>query len=272
LRRSWIPILIAAWSLVAAAASSHAAAAPPAVAAPGFTAARRAVAAPGDTAPPAVAPARGDTAGPAQEAAPVRVEEIVSRYNEGIRRVLGGVERLQVGQTIFEPQEDGSAKRACAILRYQRGEGMVRDETYSELVYPVGDYTLRSLAGPVLDLSEYRVEYAGMEEAEGVPCHLLEVTATARDYHHFDGSVWISSEDFAPVRIVGEVADPPFPAKHVTLDKVFAEGPHGLRLVRRHTGRGEFQFLFLTKRGERTIYYDDYDIEFVETAENSESE
>lgn len=213
-----------------------------------------------------VAPAAGVApAGPggAAEKA-IGVDEIVERYNEGVRRALAGIDSLRVAQTIFEPQDDGGTKRACAILSYRRGLGMVREETFSELTFPVGEYTLSSLVGPVLDRAAYRVEYAGLEEAEGVPCHRLEVTATTRDHRYFDGSMWVSEQNFSPVRIVGEVADPPFPAVEVTLQKVFAEGPHGLWLVRRHTGRGEFRVLFITKHGERTIYYDDYEIRFTE--------
>jgi hypothetical protein len=202
----------------------------------------------------------------------VAVEEILSRYNDGIVRALAGIETLRVAQTVFEPQDDGGTKRACAILSYRRARGMTREETYTELVYPVGEYTLSSLVGPLLDPATYDVEYAGVEEAEGVSCHRLEVTAIPRDFRHFDGSVWISIEGFAPVRIVGRVADPPFPAVEVTLDKVFALGPHGLRLVRRHTGRGEFRILFITKRGERTIYYDDYEAEFAEPSDGAEEE
>ena len=200
------------------------------------------------------------------------VEEILGRYNDGIRRVLAGIESLRVAQTIFEPQDDGSTKRACAVLNYARGLGMTREETFSELTYPVGEYTLSSLVGPDLDPSVYSVEYAGVDEQEGVPCHRLEVTATDRDCKHFDGSIWISTESFAPVRVVGEVADPPFPAKEIRLDKVFTEGPHGLWLVRRHRGRGEFRVLFISKQGERQIYYDDYEIEFAEPALGSSSE
>jgi hypothetical protein len=199
-------------------------------------------------------------------------EVILSRYNAGIRRVLDGIVNLSVAQTMFEPQDDGTTKRACAVLRYARGRGMVREETFSELTYPAGEYTLSSVVGPLLDPSEYRVEYADDEEAEGVLCHRLEVTATSRDYRHFDGSIWVSVESFGPVRITGRVADPPFPAREVTLDKVFVEEDHGLWLVRRHTGRGEFRLLFLTKRGERTIYYDDYIIEFQEPASESRAQ
>lgn len=206
----------------------------------------------------------GSAAGPS-----VGVDEILARYNEGVRRALDGIEGLRVAQTMFEPQDDGSTKRACAVLSYARGSGMTREETFSELSYPAGEYTLSSVVGPELDPSEYSIEYAGVEEQEGVLCHRLEVTATARDHSHFDGSIWISTESFAPVRIVGKVADPPFPAKEIRLDKIFALGPHGLWLVRRHVGEGEFRFFFIAKRGERRLYYDDYEVEFVEPPSGS---
>lgn len=243
------PLLLVAWLVAAAPAPAAQARMGCALVVPGDLVGRPTGAVGDSSGGPAVGPA-------------VDVEEILSRYNEGIHRTLAGIESLRVVQTIFEPQDDGSTKRACAILSYEGERGMVREETFSELAYPVGEYTLSSLVGPVLEPSGYSVEYAGVEEEEGVSCHRLEVTATSRDHKHFDGSVWISTENLAPVRIVGEVADPPFPAKEVRLDKLFAEGPNGLRLVRRHAGRGEFRILFVTKRGERTIYYDDYEIVF----------
>lgn len=257
MRRLLIPILLTACSVAAVSALPARAASPAAVVVSGDRGAE-------------VGEAAGDPPDAGVVEPPMSVEEIVDRYNEGVLRALAGVEGLRVAQTIFEPQDDGGTKRACATLSYEREHGMVRVETFSELVYPVGEYTLLSLVGPVLDRSTYNVQYTGMDEVEGVPCHRLEVTAISRDPKHFDGSIWISIESLAPVRIVGEVADPPFPAVEVSLDKVFAEGPHGLWFVRRHAGRGEFRVLFITKRGERTIYYDDYEVEFAEPPDDAE--
>jgi hypothetical protein len=213
----------------------------------------------------ATAPAPAAAGGVAAGTPPgTTLEEILRHYNEGIRRALAGIDSLRVAQTMFEPQDDGSTKRACAVLVYSRAHGMTRTETFSELIYPVGEYALTSVVGPELDPSAYSVEYAGLDEEEGVSCHRLEVTATDRDYRHFDGSIWISARDFAPVRVVGEVADPPFPAREIRLDKTFVPGPHDLWLVRSHRGWGEFKLLFISKRGERQIYYDDYVVEFSE--------
>lgn len=218
-----------------------------------------------DQVPVALEPVAAADSAPVSHSA-LGIGEILDRYNDGIRRALEGIESLRVAQTMFEPQDDGSSKRACAILTYERGAGMVREETFSEITYPAGEYTLSSLVGPRIDSSEYDIEYGGAEEQEGYACHRLDVTAAVRDHRHFDGSIWISSESFAPVRIVGAVADPPFPAKEIRLDKLFCPAHEGIWLVRRHIGRGEFSFLFASKRGERRLFYDDYDIRFVEPA------
>jgi len=212
---------------------------------------------------PALAgPERAAVEGTAVSDSAAGIGTILDRYNAGVRRVLEGIESLRVAQTMYEIEEDGITKRACAVLTYERGAGMVRDETFSEITYPVGVYTLSSLVGPLLDPSEYDIEYGGVEEEAGRACHRLEVTARVRDRGHFDGSIWISCEGAAPVRIIGAVADPPFPATEIGLDKLFSPGPAGVWLVRKHVGRGEFKFLFVSKRGERRLFYDDYEIRF----------
>ncbi len=71
--------------------------------------------------------------------------------------------------------------------------------------------------------------------------------------------------DLAPVRITGEVADPPFPVVLITLDKSFESGPGGLRLLRRHSGEVEVNLLLGTKRGLRHIFYDDYRVSTCDT-------
>ncbi len=259
MRRIGIPLLFVAWSVAAMQAPTAQAGTGHGLAVPGGVEAR--------------SPGTQDASSGVSVVETVdSVEEILGRYNDGIHRALAGIESLRVAQTIFEPQDDGSTKRACAVLSYGREHGLAREETFSELVYPAGEYALSSLIGPELDPSVYSVEYVGADEQEGVPCHRLEVTAITRDCRHFDGSIWISTESFAPVRIVGAVVDPPFPAKEIRLDKVFTEGPHGLWLVRRHRGHGEFRVLFISKQGERTIYYDDYEVEFAEPALGSSIE
>ncbi len=203
--------------------------------------------------------AEGDASGVEPAAAP-DIEHVLARYNEGIRRALEVIESLRVDQEMFEPQGDGSTKRATAVLSYEKGSEMTREETRSDLAHPAGDYSLRSLVGPVLERSEYDVEFEGVEEKEGHVCYRLSVVATVRDVDHFDGTVWISTETLGPVRIIGAVADPPFPVSEIRLDKAFQPGPGGLWLVRRHTGEVEVSLLFVKKRGVRHIFYDGYDV------------
>jgi hypothetical protein len=195
-------------------------------------------------------------AGRAQEEA-VDIGRLLRDYNAGIERAVSRIDSLSVRQLMYEPQEDGSNKRAEALLRYSRATGMTREVEHSEISHLVGKYTLQSLVGPVIDTMEYRVEYAGEEEQEGHLCYRLDLTALRRDADHFDGTVWVSVEEPGPVRIVGKVADPPFPAVEVLLDKAFEPGPEGIWLVRRHTGEAQVRLL-VTRRGTRHIFYEDY--------------
>jgi hypothetical protein len=202
--------------------------------------------------------------GPADGARPdtsrvsVPLEQILARYNARIERTLDAVDTLRVSQKMIEPQDDGTRKKASAILVYGRSTGMVREEISSELSHPAGDYTLASLIGPRLDPAEYAVELTGTEEIEGHDCYRVAVTAIERDRHHIDGTVWISTTGFAPVRIVGEVSDPPFPLVMIKLDKSFESREGGLWLLRRHTGEVEVSLMLAKKKGLRHIFYDDY--------------
>ncbi len=184
--------------------------------------------------------------------------DILTRYNALIVRERAIVESLRVEQTMIEPQDDGSTRTSEAVLVYTPADGMERREVFSEITHPAGDYTLDSLIGPELRPDEYDIRYAGRDSIAGEETYHLNVTATVRDRRHFDGDVWISTDGFAPVRITGKVADPPFPVVLITLDKSFETGPEGLRLLRRHSGEVEVNLLLGTRCGLRHIFYDDY--------------
>ncbi len=189
----------------------------------------------------------------------VDLAALLCEYNDGIEGALVAVESLRVEQMIFEPQADGSTKRARAVLSYSREGGMEREVTLSGVSHLLGRYTLMSLVGPVVDTADYAVEYLGVEEKEDHACHRVALEATTRDADHFDGTIWISVETPGPVRIIGTVADPPFPAVKVTLDKAFLPGPGGIWFVRRHTGEAEVKLL-VTRHGTRHIFYDAYEV------------
>ena len=189
-----------------------------------------------------------------------RAAEILAAYNAGIVEAMESIESLTVRQTIYEPQADGTTKRAEAVLNYTKGEGMDREEISSELSYPSGTYSLQSLVGPMIRRSEYDVAVWGPEEKDGVACYRLVVTARVRDVDHFDGTVWVSARSLAPTRITGAVADPPFPARRIWFDKSFAPVADDLWLVRRHSGEVQARLLLLEKRGTRHIFYEDYEV------------
>ena len=197
-------------------------------------------------------------AGDSSPATPT-VSEVLELYNAEISRSLAAVESLRVEQTFLEPQDDGSVKRVEAVLSYTTGGKVVREILRCELSHMVGNYTLQSLVGPHIYGSEYEAVLEGIEEKEGYACYRLALKALVRDADHFDGTVWISREQPGPVRITGAVADPPFPASDVRLDKAFELQPCGLWMVRRHTGEVEVS-LFGRRRGMRHIFYDGYDI------------
>lgn len=183
---------------------------------------------------------------------------VVERYNAGIRLAEGAVESLRVCQDMDEPQTDGTMRHARAVLSYTKGTGMERQVLSSDLAYPAGDYTLTSLIGPVLEMSEYDIRIEGVEAMGGVDCYHLVVEATERDKDHLDGDVWVARESFALVRIAGTVSAPPFPIAEIRLDKRFAPGPRGLSLLRSHTGEVRAGLVLGRKRGVRHINYREY--------------
>lgn len=183
-------------------------------------------------------------------------DAILAGYNAAIERALA-IDSLRVTQEMIEPQDDGTSRGATAVLVYSDGE-MRREEVRSTLRYPAGDYTLASLVGPFILDGEYDVELRGREMVEGQASYRLELTAIVRDSDHFDGTVWVADDGSGPVRIVGEVADPPFPALEIRLDKSFEPGPGGYRLLRRHTGEVRVSLLLGSKWGLRHIFYEGY--------------
>jgi len=200
-----------------------------------------------------VLPARAIDPGEAADAL-----SVVERYNACIRFAEGAVESLRVRQDMNEPQADGTMRQARAVLSYRRGKGMERLVLSSNLAYPAGEYTLASLIGPVLELPEYSVRLDGTDVVDGVDCYHLVVEAIERDKDHLDGDVWVSRASFAPVRIAGTVAAPPFPLAEIRLDKRFAPAPGGIALLRSHTGEVRTGLLLGRKRGIRHITYRDY--------------
>jgi len=190
------------------------------------------------------------------------VTQLLDAYNARIEATLESIARLTVRQEMIELQDDGSEHRETAILTYTAGEEMLREVVSSDLTYPSGEYRLESLVGPFISEDEYVVRFDGVEEHEGSECYLLSVEAVRRDSDHFDGRVWISIDDASVVRIVGEVADPPFPVTWIRLDKSFERHASGCRLLYRHTGEGEVSFIVARKKGKRHVFYEEYDVEF----------
>ena len=188
------------------------------------------------------------------------LEEVLEGYNANIRGAMAAIETLRVEQEMVEPTEEGGEKRALALLSYSRGEGMQREECSSDLGHPVGEYKLGSLVGPELLPGEYDVLLTGVEDMEGRWCYRLSVTATERDVEHFDGTVWVEVGSLGLVRIIGQVADPPFSIERITLDKAFEPVPEGLRLLRRHTGAIDIRLAFVRRHGVMHIFYTDYAI------------
>ena len=191
----------------------------------------------------------------------VDLASLIESYNLKIERTADAIDSLTVRQEMIEPQPDGSVRTATAVLAYGKGGEMQREELSSDLAYPAGEYRLQSLIGPLLAPAEYAVSLGGVEEMEGHRCYRLDVRALVRDADHFDGVVWISTADPGPVRIVGEVADPPFPAVWIRLDKTFERHPNGVWLLHRHTGEVEVSLLVARKKGLRHIFYEEYSIE-----------
>jgi hypothetical protein len=188
------------------------------------------------------------------------LEDVLEGYNANIRGAMAAIEALRVEQEMLEPTEEGGEKRALAALLYDRVEGMQREELSSDLGHPVGEYELRSLVGPELLRNEYDVLLAGVEDMEGRRCHRLSVTATRRDVEHFDGTVWVDVGSLGLVRIIGEVADSPFPIERIRLDKAFEPVPEGFWLLRRHTGEVDIRLGFIRRHGVMHIFYTDYAI------------
>jgi hypothetical protein len=203
-------------------------------------------------------------AGDAEETAPLGanpspdVREILRDYALYLDRATERISTLIVDQEMIEPQRDGEGKRSTAVLRYSRDEGMTRLEIASDIRYPAGNFTLQSLIGPKIPLAEYEAVLEGTEVLDGIATYRLHLTALERDVDHFDGRIWVSCEDSAPVRIVGRVSDPPFPVSEITLDKAFQRAPNGIWLLRRHSGEAEVGVLVARKRGLRHIFYDGY--------------
>ena len=194
----------------------------------------------------------------ALDASQERLASILERYNAAIDLATQSVDSLRVVQHMVEPQPDGGERSARAVLVYERSRGMTRRVITSNLSYPAGDYTLASLVGPGLDPSEYRIVLEAEEDVEGVPCYRLGVTALSRDVSHIDGTVWISRESPGPVRVVGLVADPPFPLAEIRLDKRFGPGPLGFAVLRCHAGEVRAGIVLGRKKGARTITYAGY--------------
>ena len=186
------------------------------------------------------------------------LEEVLEGYNANIHGAMAAIETLRVEQEMLEPAKEGGEKRALASLFYRRAEGMQREEFSSDLGHPVGEYELQSLVGPELLSGEYDVLLTGVEDMEGRRCHRLSVTATERDIEHFDGTVWVEVGSLGLVRIIGEVADPPFPVERIKLDKAFEPVPEGFRLLRRHTGEIDIRLAFVRRHGVMHIFYTDY--------------
>ncbi len=189
------------------------------------------------------------------------LDEVLNGYNARLQLTMTSIDSLWARQEMQEPTGKGEDKTAEAVLTYNRENGLHREELSSNLGHMTGEYTLRSLVGPELLHSEYSIGLDGVEVMEGYESYRLVVEAIKRDRDHFDGTVWVAVDDFGLVRAQGSVSDTPFPITRVTFDKAFEPGPHGLWLVRRHTGEAAGQVGFIKRKGTMHIFYFDYHVE-----------
>lgn len=179
-----------------------------------------------------------------------------NRYQDRARRL---VQNLKVTQLVVQQSGD-EARKEQAIVLYRPPEGVKRDVEWSNIGHPSNGFPLKHLIGFPIRESDYKVSLVGADTVRGHATYKLQIKPQPTDLKRVDGYLWVSTSDFGPVRVEGDMTNPPFPIKSLKMAWDYEPGISGLWMLKQDSTAAVAKIVFKTIKGQSVATYDHFEM------------
>jgi len=180
----------------------------------------------------------------------------VNRYQERARRL---VQNLRVVQLVVQQSGDEERKEQATVI-YHPPDDPKRDVQWSNIGHPTNGFPLKNLIGFPLQGADYKVSLVGTETIRGHATYKLQLKPLAGDEKRIDGFLWVSTSDYGPVRVEGDLTNTPFPIKSLKMVWDYEPGLSGLWVLKRDSTAAVAKIVFKTIKGQSVASYDHYEM------------
>lgn len=180
----------------------------------------------------------------------------VNRYQEQARKL---VRNLKVVQLVVQESAQQERKEQ-AVVTYRPPSDFDREVQWSNIGHPSNSFPLKHLIGFPLQKTDYAVSLVGTETVRGHATYKLQLKPMPGDERRVDGFLWVSSSDYGPVKVEGDMTNPPFPIKSLKMEWDYEPGPSGLWVLKRDSTDAMAKIVFKTIKGQSVATYDHYEL------------
>jgi len=187
------------------------------------------------------------------------IDKIVTeanRYQERTRRL---VQNLRVVQLVVQ-ESSREERKEQAVVVYRPPSDVKREVQWSNIGHPSNGFPLKHMIGFPLAKTDYEISLVGTETVRGHAAYKLQIRPAPGDGRRINGFLWVSASDFGPVRVEGDMTNPPFPVKSLKMAWDYEPGPSGIWVLRRDSTDAVAKIVFKTIKGQSVATYDHYEI------------
>lgn len=197
------------------------------------------------------------------------IDKIVAAVNQYHERARKLVQNLKVVQLVVQ-ESSKEERKEQAVVVYRPPSDVKREVQWSNVGHPVNGFPLKHLLGFPLLKTDYQVSLLGTESVRGHATYKLQLKPMPGDQRRIDGFLWVSASDYGPVRVEGDMTNPPFPIKSLKMVWDYEPGPSGLWVLKRDATDAVAKVVFKTIKGQSVATYDHYEMN-VELADGGKS-
>ena len=188
------------------------------------------------------------------------VDRIVAEVNRYQERARAFVRSLSVVQLVVQ-ESKGDERREKAVVIYRPPSLVDRKVEWTNIGHPSNAFPLKNLIGFPLGNYDYTVRLIGTDVVRGHITYKLKIDPARDKVRRIKGHLWISAWNYGPVKVVGEMTNPPFPIRTLKMEWDYEPGSSGIWMLKRDSTAARAKILFKTIKGNSVAYYDDYELE-----------
>jgi hypothetical protein len=189
----------------------------------------------------------------------ISIDKIISEVNQYQERARKLVQNLKVVQLVVQASGEEERKEQATVTYHPPSE-VKREVQWSNIGHPSNGFPLKHLLGFPLLTTNYDVSLVGTETVGGHAAYKLQLKPKPGDERRIDGFLWVSTTDYGPVKVEGNMTNPPFPIKSLKMVWDYGPGPSGLWVIKRDFTDAVAKIVFKVIKGQSTATYDHYEL------------